>query len=143
MSLLAKNFLTQKDKMLEKLVQANERIDDKACAFAQLVFKELHQVLVNAMKEQLPGGAYFSPTEDIRVQTKSVIPHNKRPERVLIGEKHVSGRRKWRIITIENHEEEANVTLWGVTVTIGDNLEVEEEEDFILFMKSIADLEEE
>ncbi|CAG2230685.1 unnamed protein product [Mytilus edulis] len=45
-----------------------------------------------------------------------------------IGEKQVSGRRKWRIITIENHEEEANVTLWGVTVTIGDNLEIGEKQ---------------
>ncbi|CAC5358011.1 unnamed protein product [Mytilus coruscus] len=75
--------LVEKDKMLEKLVQANEGIDDKACAFAQLAFRGLHQVLAKAMKEQLPGGAYFSHTEYIRDQTKSVIPHNKIPERVF------------------------------------------------------------
>ncbi|CAG2225923.1 unnamed protein product [Mytilus edulis] len=44
-----------------------------------------------------------------------------------IGETQISGRRRWRIITIENHEEEANVTLWGQTVTIGDTPEINAE----------------
>ncbi|CAG2251981.1 unnamed protein product [Mytilus edulis] len=44
-----------------------------------------------------------------------------------IGETQISGKRRWRIITIENHEEEANVTLWGQTVTIGDTPEINAE----------------
>ncbi|CAG2242358.1 unnamed protein product [Mytilus edulis] len=44
-----------------------------------------------------------------------------------IGETQIAGRRRWRIISIENNEEEANVTLWSETVTIGDRLEVNAE----------------
>ncbi|KAL3885169.1 hypothetical protein ACJMK2_025264 [Sinanodonta woodiana] len=35
------------------------------------------------MKEQLPGGSFFQPTDEIREHTQSVIPHNKVPERVF------------------------------------------------------------
>ncbi|VDI49877.1 Hypothetical predicted protein [Mytilus galloprovincialis] len=48
-----------------------------------MAFKGLHSVLEKAMKEQLPGGRYFEPTEELREQSKSVIPHNKIPERVF------------------------------------------------------------
>jgi E1A/CREB-binding protein len=35
------------------------------------------------MKEQLPGGRFFEPTEELIDQTKAVIPRNKIPERVF------------------------------------------------------------
>ncbi|VDI25487.1 Hypothetical predicted protein [Mytilus galloprovincialis] len=73
----------EKDDVFEKLIKAEDGIDEKACAFAQMAFKGLHSVLEKAMKEQLPGGRYFEPTEELREQSKSVIPHNKIPERVF------------------------------------------------------------
>ena len=66
-----------------KLVKPANTIDNKACAFAQMALKSLHSVLAKAMKEQLPGGLYIDPAQELREQTKSVIPHNKIPERVF------------------------------------------------------------
>ncbi|KAL3867760.1 hypothetical protein ACJMK2_040610, partial [Sinanodonta woodiana] len=75
--------LIERDEIYVKLVQPSDVIDDNACALAQMAFKGLGGVLRKAMKEQLPGGSFFQPTDEIREHTKSVIPHNKVPERVF------------------------------------------------------------
>ncbi|CAC5419963.1 unnamed protein product [Mytilus coruscus] len=53
--------LEEKDKIVEKLVKPDEGIDEKACAFEQLAFKDF----TKSWLQHLPGGAYFSPTEEI------------------------------------------------------------------------------
>lgn len=75
--------LMEKDKIFDNLIQPVNGIDEKACAFAQMAFKGLHGVLERAMKEQLPGGKFFEPTQELLNESKSVIPHNKLPERVF------------------------------------------------------------
>ncbi|CAC5398192.1 unnamed protein product [Mytilus coruscus] len=75
--------LMEKDNIFDNLIQPVNGIDEKACAFAQMAFKGLHGVVERAMKEQLPGGKFFEPTQELFNQSKSVIPHNKLPERVF------------------------------------------------------------
>lgn len=81
--------LIEKDEAYDKLVQPEDNIDVTACAFAQMAFKALANVLRKAMKEQLPGRSYYDVTDDMRHQTKSVIPHNNNPERVFGIQKNV------------------------------------------------------
>lgn len=49
--------LIEKDEAYDKLIQPEDNIDVTACAFAQMAFKALANVLQKAMKEQLPGGS--------------------------------------------------------------------------------------
>lgn len=75
--------LIERDQIFEKLIKVENTLDEKACAFAQMAFKGLHSLLEKAMKEQLPGGKYHNPSSDLMNASKSVIPHNKIPERVF------------------------------------------------------------
>ncbi|KAL3868809.1 hypothetical protein ACJMK2_041568 [Sinanodonta woodiana] len=62
--------LIETDKIYSKLVQPCDAIDDNVCALAQMAFKRLGGVLRKAMKEQLPGGNFFQPTDEIREHTQ-------------------------------------------------------------------------
>ncbi|CAC5355667.1 unnamed protein product [Mytilus coruscus] len=56
--------LMEKDNIFDNLIQPVNCNDETACAFAQMAFKGLHGVLERAMKEQLPGGKFFEPTQE-------------------------------------------------------------------------------
>lgn len=73
----------EKDNVFHKPLSTNDAVDDIACALAQLAFKGLANVLRRATKEQLPGGGYFDPSDELLNQSNSVIAHNKIPERVF------------------------------------------------------------
>ncbi|CAC5385267.1 unnamed protein product [Mytilus coruscus] len=84
----------KKNYIFDKLIQPENGIDGMTCAFAQMAFKRLHEVLERAMKKQLPGGKFFEPTQELFDQSKSAIPHNKLPERVFDTGEGVGSERK-------------------------------------------------
>lgn len=75
--------LIEKDNLYEKLVKPNAEVDTFAIQLAQLLFCGFHKLVSNALKEHLPGGTYSNPSEKLKEQSKSVVPHNKMSERVF------------------------------------------------------------
>lgn len=75
--------LIEKDNLYEELVKPNAEVDTFAIQLAQLLFCGFHKLVSNALKEHLPGGTYSNPSEKLKEQSKSVVPHNKMSERVF------------------------------------------------------------
>lgn len=64
-------------------MKPNAEVDTFAIQLAQLLFCSFHKLVSNALKEHLPGGTYSNPSEKLKEQSKSVVPHNKMSERVF------------------------------------------------------------
>ena len=62
------------------LLESNDKVDALCLQVSQVLFKALHALMEKMLPEHLPGGKYFDVGEEVRNQTKSVIPHNKLPE---------------------------------------------------------------
>lgn len=58
-------------------------IDVIAVQVAQNLFTSYYKILNAAMKEQLPGGAFYTLNSEKITETSSVFPHNKLPERAF------------------------------------------------------------
>lgn len=71
--------LIVKDKFYDCLCIQDEKID----VIAQNLFTSYYKILNAAMKEQLPGGAFYTLNSKKITETSSVIPHNKLPERAF------------------------------------------------------------
>lgn len=72
--------LIVKDKLYEEL---DDEFDHIAIQLAQLLFCGFHKLVSGALREHLPGGAYNNPSDKLKDQSKSVVPHNKMSERVF------------------------------------------------------------
>lgn len=75
--------LIVKDKLYEELVKPIDEFDHFAIQLAQLLFCGFHKLVSGALREHLPGGACNNPSDKLKDQSKSVVPHNKMSERVF------------------------------------------------------------
>lgn len=55
-------------------------VDEIAVPLLQNIFQTMSDLLCRMVKDHLPDGIYWNPTEELIEQTKSVMKHNKLPE---------------------------------------------------------------
>ncbi|XP_060582463.1 uncharacterized protein LOC132738872 [Ruditapes philippinarum] len=69
-----------RDEVFECLVQPNDDIDHYAEQIVKTLATALHSLLERMVGDHLPGGKFSNITEELKIKTASVIPHNKLPE---------------------------------------------------------------
>ena len=72
----------EKDYMLDALLQGAQD-DSTAVQLTHVLCLALQSLLKRMVADQLPGGKYFTKTEELVKETSSVISHNKLPEFVF------------------------------------------------------------
>ncbi len=72
--------LVEFDDIYQSLIVPDEAVDEFALPMAQSVFAALKELLQRMVKDQLPGGKFWDPSQTVRQQAISAIPHNKLPE---------------------------------------------------------------
>ena len=81
--------LDDSNKVVRKLIQPNEEIDEICLPLLQAIFVALSQLLRRMVSEHLPGGIFYDPSEQLKQQTSSALKHNKLPEFIFAQLDHL------------------------------------------------------
>ena len=77
------SHIEEADNILHSLIQENTAVDQILVPLLQNIFLAMSNLLTRMVPEHLPGGQFWSPTDEFLQQTSSAKKHNKMPEFVF------------------------------------------------------------